>query len=239
MGTSVLPQRQENAGFAAVVARGGGPGCHGKHLSQGTASSGASATAGKCGFRCRCGKGQRTGVPREASPAGEGQFRGFRNGRKIRVPLPLWQGAEDLGGPGSASRKERPVPGLPQRQENAGFAAVVEWGGGPRWPGKWGGGPRWPGKCLPQGAASSGASATAGKCRIRCRCGMGRRTGVPREAPLAGVGRFLGFRNGRKMWDLLPLWQGRRSKGRRTGMPQRAEGRTGRTGRGRPQVPTR
>ena len=216
MGTSVLPQRQENAGFAAVVARGGGPGCHGKHLSQGTASSGASATAGKCGFRCRCGKGQRTGVPREASPAGEGQFRGFRNGRKIRVPLPLWQGAEDLGGPGSASRKERPVPGLPQRQENAGFAAVVEWGGGPRWPGK----------CLPQGAASSGASATAGKCRIRCRCGMGRRTGVPREAPLAGVGQFRGFRNGRKMQDSLPLWQG-------------AEDRAGRAGRGRPQVPTR
>jgi len=131
MGTSVLPQRQENAGFAAVVARGGGPGCHGKHLSQGTASSGASATAGKCGFRCRCGKGRRTGVPREASLAGDGQFRGFRNGRKMRVPLPLWQGVEDLGGPGSASRKERPVPGLPQRQENAGFAAVVEWGGGP------------------------------------------------------------------------------------------------------------
>ena len=97
MGTSVLPQRQENAGFAAVVARGGGQGCHGKHLSQGTASSGASATAGKCGFRCRCGKGRRTGVPREASPAGDGQFRGFRNGRKIRVPLPLWQGAEDRG----------------------------------------------------------------------------------------------------------------------------------------------
>ena len=97
MGTSVLPQRQENAGFAAVVARGGGPGCHGKHLSQGTASSGASATAGKCGFRCRCGKGRRTGVPREASPAGDGQFRGFRNGRKIRVPLPLWQGADKPG----------------------------------------------------------------------------------------------------------------------------------------------
>ena len=70
-------------------------------------------------------------MPREASLAGDGQFRGFRNGRKMRVPLPLWQGAEDLGGPGSASRKERPVPGLPQRQENAGFAAVVEWGGGP------------------------------------------------------------------------------------------------------------
>ena len=55
----------------------------------------------------------------------------FRNGRKMRVPLPLWQGAEDLGGPGSASRKERPVPGLPQRQENAGSAAVVARGGGP------------------------------------------------------------------------------------------------------------
>ena len=135
MGTSVLPQRQENAGFAAVVARGGGPGCHGKHLSQGTASSGASATAGKCGFRCRCGKGRRTGVPREASPAGDGQFRGFRNGRKIRDSLPLWQGVEDLGGPGSASRRGRPVPGLPQRQENTGFAAVVaraERTGGPK-----------------------------------------------------------------------------------------------------------
>ena len=58
-----LPQRQENAGSAAVVARGGGQGCHGKHLPQGTASSGASATAGKCGFRCRCGKGRRTGMP--------------------------------------------------------------------------------------------------------------------------------------------------------------------------------
>lgn len=76
-------------------------------------------------------EGRRTGVPREVPLAGGGQFRGFRNGRKMRVPLPLWQGAEDLGGPGSASRKERPVPGLPQRQENAGFAAVVEWGGGP------------------------------------------------------------------------------------------------------------
>ena len=129
MGTSVLPQRQENAGFAAVVARGGGPGCHGKHLSQGTASSWASATAGKYGIRCHCGKGRRTGVPREAPLAGHGQFRGFRNGRKIRVPLPLWQGVEDLGGPGSASRKERPVPGLPQRQENTGFAAIVARGG--------------------------------------------------------------------------------------------------------------
>ena len=70
-------------------------------------------------------------MPREASPAGDGQFRGFRNGRKIRDSLPLWQGVEDLGGPGSASRRGRPVPGLPQRQENTGFAAVVEWGGGP------------------------------------------------------------------------------------------------------------
>ena len=85
--------------------------------------------------------------------------------------LPLWQGAEDRGGPGSASRRGRPVPGLPQRQENAGFAAVVARGGGPRWPGK----------CLPQGSASSGASTTAGKCRICCRCGKERRTGVPRK----------------------------------------------------------
>ena len=173
-----LPQRQENAGFAAVVARGGGPRWPRKCLPQGSASSGASTTAGKCRIRCRCG---------------------------------------------------RPVPGLPQRQENAGFAAVVARGGGPGCLGKH----------LSQGSASSGASATAGKCRFCCRCGKGRRTGVPREAPLAGDGQFRDFRNGRKMWDLLPLWQGRRSKGRRTGMPQRAEGRTGRTGRSRPQVPTR
>ena len=131
MGTSVLPQRQENAGFAAVVARGGGPGRPGKHLSQGSASSGAPATAGKCRIRCRCGKGRRTGVAREVPPAGIGQFRGSRNGRKMQDSLPLWQGAEDRGGQGSASRRGRPVPGLPQRQENAGFAAVVARGGGP------------------------------------------------------------------------------------------------------------
>ena len=171
---------------------------------------------GKCRIRCRCGKGRRTGVAREVPPAGVGQFRGFRNGRKMQVLLPLWQGAKDRGGPGSASRRGRPVPGLPQWQENAGFAAVVARGGGPGCLGK----------CLSQGAASSGASATAGKCRIRCRCGKGRRTGVPREAPLAGVGQFRGFRNGRKMQDSLPLWQG-------------AEDRAGRAGRGRPQVPTR
>ncbi len=114
MGTSVLPQRQENAGFAAVVARGGGPGCHGKHLSQGTASSGASATAGKCGFRCRCGKGRRTGVPREASLAGDGQFRGFHNGRKMQDSLPLWNGAEDR----NAARNGKPE--RPQRVEDRG-----------------------------------------------------------------------------------------------------------------------
>ena len=34
-------------------------------------------------------------MPREASLAGDGQFRGFRNGRKMRVPMPLWQGAEE------------------------------------------------------------------------------------------------------------------------------------------------
>ena len=70
-------------------------------------------------------------MPREVPLAGDGLFRGFRNGRKMQDPLPLWQGAEDRGGPGSASRKERPVPGLPQRQENAGSAAVVARGGGP------------------------------------------------------------------------------------------------------------
>ena len=73
MGTSVLPQRQENAGSAAVVARSGGPGYPGKHLSQGTASSGTSATAGKCRIRCRCGKRRRTGGP---------QGTGNRSGRK-------------------------------------------------------------------------------------------------------------------------------------------------------------
>ena len=125
MKVSVFPQRQENAGFAAVVARGGGPGCHEKHLPRGTASSEASATAGKYGFRCRCGKERRTEVPRDAPPAGAGQSLDFHNGRKMRDLLPLWQGAEDWGGPGSASRRGRPVPGLPQWQENACFAAVV------------------------------------------------------------------------------------------------------------------
>ena len=100
MGASVLPQRQENAGFAAVVARVGGPKCPGMHLPQGSASPWTSATAGKCRIRCRCGKGRRTGVPREVPPAGVGQFRGFRNGRKMQVLLPLWQGAEDRGGRG-------------------------------------------------------------------------------------------------------------------------------------------
>ena len=114
MGTSVLPQRQENAGFAAVVARGGGPGCHGKHLSQGTASSGASATAGKYGFRCRCGKGRRTGVAQEVPLARNGQFRGLHNGRKMRVPLPLWQGAEVR----NAARNGKPE--RPQRVEDRG-----------------------------------------------------------------------------------------------------------------------
>lgn len=59
----------------------------------------------------------------------------FHNGRKMRMLLPLWQGAEDRGGPGSASRRGRPVPGLPQRQENTGFAAVMaraERTGGPK-----------------------------------------------------------------------------------------------------------
>ena len=88
----------------------------------------------------------------------------FRNGRKMRVLLPLWQGAEDQDGPGSACRRGRPVPGLPQRQENTGSAAVVARGGGP-------GRPR---KCLSQGTASSGASTTAGKYGFRCRCGKGR-----------------------------------------------------------------
>ena len=128
-------------------------------------------------------------MPREASLAGDGQFRGFRNGRKMRVPLPLWQGAEDRGATGSISRRGRPVPGLPQRQENTGSAAVVARGGGP-------GRPR---KCLSQGTASSGASTTAGKCRIRCRCGMGRRTGMPQGT---------GNRSGRKGWRTEEIWNG-------------------------------
>ena len=49
----------------------------------------------------------------------------FRNGRKMQDLLPLWQGAEGRGGPGSACRRGQPVQGLPQRQENVGFAAVV------------------------------------------------------------------------------------------------------------------
>ncbi len=190
-------------------------------------------------------------MAREVPPAGVGQFRGFHNGRKMQDSLPLWQGAEDRGGQGSASRRGRPVPGLPQRQENAGFAAVVaraEDRGAQRSASRRGrpvpglpqrqenagfaavvargGGPGCLGKHLSQGSASSGASATAGKCRIRCRCGKGRRTGVAREVPPAGVGQFRGFHNGRKMQDSLPLWQG-------------AEDRAGRAGRGRPQVPTR
>ncbi|HJB43737.1 MAG TPA: hypothetical protein IAB87_02995, partial [Candidatus Coprenecus merdipullorum] len=51
--------------------------------------------------------------------------------RKMPVSLPLWQGAEDRGASGSTSRSGRPVQGLPQRQENAGFAAVVARSGGP------------------------------------------------------------------------------------------------------------
>ena len=78
----------------------------------------------------------------------------FHNGRKMRMLLPLWQGVEDRGASGSASRKGRPIPGPPQRQENAGSAAVVA------------------------GPADSGASATAGKCGFRCRCGKG---GGPRK----------------------------------------------------------
>ena len=109
---------------------------------------------------------------REVPLAGVGQFRDFRNGRKMQVLLPLWQGAEDRGAQRSASRRGRPVPGLPQRQENAGFAAVVARGGGPGCLGKH----------LSQGSANSGASATAGKCRFRCRCGKGRRTGQVGQA---------------------------------------------------------
>ena len=36
---------------------------------------------------------------------------------------------------------------------------------------------------------------------------------MPREVPLAGGGQFRGFRNGRKMQDLLPLWQGAEEQG--------------------------
>ena len=140
---------------------------------------GFSTTAGKCGFCCRCGKRRRTGVPREAPLAGVGRFRGFHNGRKMRDSLPLWQGAEDRGGQGSTSRRGWPVPGLPQRQENAGFAAVVARGGGPGWPGKH----------LSQGAASSGTSATAGKCGFRCRCGKGGGPGCCKGRRAGQVGR--------------------------------------------------
>lgn len=130
---------------------------------------------------------------------------------------------------------------LPQRQENAGFAAVVARGGGPGCHGKClsqgtacsgtsatagkcrircrcgkgrrDGGPGCHEKCLSQGAASSGASATAGKCGFRCRCGKGRRTWVAQEVPLARNGQFRGFHNGRKMQDSLPLWNGAEDRG--------------------------
>ena len=159
MGASVLPQRQENAGFAAVVARVGGPKCPGMHLPQGSASPWTSATAGKCGCTSRRGR-PAPGLPQRQENAGFAAVVARGGGP---------------GCPGSASRRGRSVPGLPQRQENAGFAAVVARGGGPGCPEK----------CLSQGSASSGASATAGKCRFRCRCGKGRRTWAGR----AGRGR--------------------------------------------------
>ena len=84
---------------------------------------------------------------------------------------------------------------------------------------------------------------------------------MAREVPPAGVGQFRGFHNGRKMQDLLPLWQGAEDRGAqevplagvgqfrgfRNGrkmqdsLPlwQGAEDRAGRAGRGRPQVPIR
>ena len=128
-------------------------------------------------------------MPREVPLAGVGLFRGFRNDRKMQDSLPLWQGTEEQGATGSIYRRGRPVPVLPQRQENAGSAAVVARGGGPGWPRK----------CLSQGTASSGASTTAGKCRIRCRCGMGRRTGVPQGT---------GNRSGRKGRRTGAIWNG-------------------------------
>ena len=36
-------------------------------------------------------------MAREAPLVGVGQFRDFHNGRKMRVSLPLWQGAEEQG----------------------------------------------------------------------------------------------------------------------------------------------
>ena len=113
----------------------------------------------------------------------------FHNGRKIRVPLPLFQGVEDRGVSGSTSRRGRSVPGLPQRQENTGSAAVVSRGGGPGCLGKH----------LPQGSAGSGTSATAGKYGFRCRCGKERRTGVPQRA---------GNRSGRKGRRSGTIWNG-------------------------------
>ncbi len=53
---------------------------------------------------------------------------------------------------------------------------------------------------------------------------------MAREVPVAGASRFRDFRNGRKMWDLLPLWQ--EAEDRRTARsgkperPQRAEERS-------------
>ena len=56
---------------------------------------------------------------------------------------------------------------------------------------------------------------------------------MPLEASLAGDGQFRYFRNGRKMQDSLPLWQGTKEQGAETRDAEE------RAGRGRPQVPTR
>ena len=48
------------------------------------------------------------------------------------------------------------------------------------------------------------------------------------EVPVAGASRFRDFRNGRKMWDLLPLWQ--EAEDLRAEVPQGAGNRSGRKG---------
>ena len=148
-------------------------------------------------------------MPREVPLAGVGQFRGFRNGRKMQDSLPLWQGRR-TGQVGQAEAGLRSLPDDAAVEHTDDAVGLLGLG-------------------LVVGHHQDGLAALLVDLVQELhdlRCGKGRRTGVAREVPPAGVGQFRGFHNGRKMQDSLPLWQG-------------AEDRAGRAGRGRPQVPTR